>query len=72
MGHTCMSAGEKIASVTVGMGVTNLDQVQGHGKPPKVQLELLIKQADDAIHASKNAGRNRVTLLTHTALINKT
>ncbi|MCF8044100.1 MAG: diguanylate cyclase [Desulfarculaceae bacterium] len=59
----CVPAGNDRVSVTVSLGVTTINIGQDRRKEtPTDLLELLIKQADQALYISKEAGRNCVTM----------
>ncbi len=58
----CVSTGQGWIGITVSIGVTGLEPGQYGQASSKEVLEMLMKQADEALYASKKAGRNCVTL----------
>jgi two-component system cell cycle response regulator len=57
--HTAMTTGAGPVPITTSIGVSSL-QSMPHGVEPTI--EGLLSQADKCLYASKNGGRNRVTL----------
>ena len=58
----CVSTGQGWIGITVSIGVAGLEPGQYGQASSKEVLEMLMKQADEALYASKKAGRNCVTL----------
>ena len=54
--ETGVPIGDSQVCVTISLGVAGLEQGRSQGDDPREILELLIKQADEALYASKKAG----------------